>query len=191
MLEITITIKEVSENKKTSENSIKGKYIISYSNYSRAYIYGIPCKVMSEPFMETVDLYTIKRPCIKVMSCITGIEYVIPFNTKYLKIYDSFRSILTVSEKFLYRKYGIYSFPETHKYLKATLIGKKYYPNDNFYSKLLSKYGNRLVAGEEVTILCEPYIDTTPYDEQIYFVNVQKNDGSIVKCMFTEWKLLP
>ncbi len=190
MLEITITIKEVSENKETSKDSIKGKYIISNSNYNNAYIYGVPCKVMSEPFMGIINHYAKERPCIKVISCITGIEYVIPYNN-YFKIYDSFSSVLIASERFLHHKYSVYSLPEMQDDLKSKLVGKKYYPNDNSYSKLLSDYGNRFVAGEEVEIIEEPYIDKTPYGELILFVNVQKNDGTIVKCMFAEWKLLP
>ena len=62
---------------------------------------------------------------------------------------------------------------------------------DNSYSKVLSKHGDRFVAGEEVQIISEPYIDTTPYNKEIPFVNVRKDDGSIVKCMFMEWKLIP
>lgn len=192
MIKITITIEE-TENKVKKNDTIKGKYIIARSNFGNSYILGVPCKVVSEPFMGTYESYAFgKRECmcIKVVSCITGLPYTIPYDTDWFKVYDRYTSVLAESESFLHRGYAIYQNPEETRFM-AQAIGKKYYPIDNSYTKLLSKSGDRWVAGKEVRIVSEPYIDTTPYGEKIPFVNVQKNDGSIVKCMFTEWKLLP
>lgn len=194
MIKITITIEETSENKVKKNNIIKGKYIITRLNYSGAYILGVPCKVVSEPFMETYESCAFgkrKRMCIKVMSCITGILYTIPYDTNWFDVYDDYFSVLKVSESFINRGYIIYHDPEVTGGIKEQVVGKKYYPMDNSYSKLLSACGDCWVAGEEVKIVSEPYIDSTPYDKKIPFVNVQKNDGSFVKCMFMEWKLLP
>jgi hypothetical protein len=183
MIKITITIEEVPEKK---SELIVGKYLISKSNYGDAYILGIPCKIMSEPYAVKNDGYH-----IKVISCITGIEYEIPYSPEWLEVYDSYISVIEASESFLHRGYTIYSLPEVTRGIASQVVGKEYYPVDNSYSKLLSKRGDSWVAAKKVKIISEPYLDTTPYGEKIPFVNVRKNDGSIVKCMFTEWKLLP
>ena len=193
MIKITITIEEVLENKVKENNIIKGKYIISRSNFGDSYILGVPCKVVSEPFMGTYKSYAFGEKecmCIKVVSCITGLPYTIPYDTDWFKVYDSYASVLEASESFLHHGYAIYQNPEATRDIMVQVVGKKYYPIDNSYTKLLSKCGDRWVAGKEVKIVSEPYIDTIPYGDKIPFVNVQKNDGSIVKCMFMEWKLL-
>lgn len=193
MIKITITIEETSENKVKKDNTIKGKYIIAHSNFGGAYILGIPCKVVSKPFMGTYENAIGKRErmCINVVSCLSGVKYTIPYDTDWFDVYDTFTKVLVASESFLHRGYAIYPNPEVTRDIMVQVIGKKYYPMDNSYSKLLSHRGDRWVAGEEVKILSEPYFDTTPYGKKIPFVNVRKNDGSIVKCMFMEWKLRP
>lgn len=194
MIKITITIEETSENKVKKNNIIKGKYIITRSNYSGAYILGVPCKVVSEPFMGTYESCVFgkrKRMCIKVVSCITGTPYTIPYDMDWFNVYDDYFSVLKASKSFINRGYIIYHEPEVTSGIKEQVINKKYYPMDNSYSKLLSTSGNSWVAGEEVKIASEPYMDVTPYNKKIPFVNVRKDDGSLVKCMFMEWKLLP
>lgn len=194
MIKITITIEEVAENKVKKDNTIKGKYIISHSNFSEAYILGVPCKVVSEPFMGAYESDAFKekeRMCIKVVSCITGIQYTIPYETEWFDVYDAFTDVFEASESFLHLGYAIYCDPETKRGIMSQLINKTYYPMDNSYSKLLSRRGDRWVAGKDVKIISEPYIDTTPYGKRIPFVNVLKVDGSHVKCMFMEWKLRP
>lgn len=194
MIKITITIEEVAENKVKKDNAIKGKYIISHSNFSGAYIIGVPCKVVSEPFMRTYKTYAVKERdcmCIGVVSCITGIQYTIPYETEWLDVYDTFADVFEASESFLHRGYAIYPDPEIKHGIMAQVVNKQYYPMDNSYSKLLSARGNSWVAGEEVKIVSEPYMGITPFNKKIPFVNVRKDDGSIVKCMFMEWKLLP
>ena len=185
MIKITITIEETSENKVKENNTIKGKYIISHTNFGGAYILGVPCKVVSEPLMG------VKEKCIKVVSCLSGIQYTIPYETDWFDVYDDYISVLKASESFLHRGYVIYPDPEASRGIMAQLFNKEYYPMDNSYSELLSKRGDRWVAGEEVKIISEPYFDTTPYGKKIPFVNVRKDDGSLVKCMFMEWKLRP
>lgn len=195
MIKITITIEETSENKVKKDNTIKGKYIIAHSNFGEAFILGVPCKVVSEPFMGTYESNAVEERdcmCIYVVSCITGIQYTIPYDTGWFDVYDSYISVLEASESFLHRGYAIYPHPEVTRGIMSQVVDKKYYPMDNSYSKLLSKRGgDSWVAGKEVKIISEPYIDTTPYGKKIPFVNVRKEDGSIVKCMFMEWKLRP
>lgn len=191
MIKITITIEETSENKVKKNDTIKGKYIITHSNFGGAYILGIPCKVVSKPFMGTYKSNVFDERecmCINVVSCITGIQYMIPYDKAWFDVYDTFTSVLVASEIFLHYGYAIYPDPEVQ--IMTQIKGKKYYPMDNSYAKLLSGRGNSRVAGEEVEILSTPYMDITPYEKKIPFVNVRKKDGSIVKCMFMEWKLM-
>lgn len=190
MIKITITIEETFENKAKKNDTIKGKYIIANSNFDGASILGVPCKVVSKPFMGTYKSYVFDERecmCINVVSCITGIQYTIPYDKSWLEVHDTFISALVASESFLHRGYAIYPDPEVQ--VVTQINGKKYYPMDNSYSKLLSGRGNSQVAGEEVEILGTPYTETTNYGKKIPFVNVRKKDGSIVKCMFMEWKL--
>jgi len=189
MIKITITIEETSENKVKKNNTINGKYIIARSNFGEAFILGVPCKVVSEPFM---DIYLgSEKKCIKIRSCITGIQYTIPYSMKWFDVYDTFADVLMASESFLHRGYAIYPNPEVTRGITRQVFYKKYYPMDNSHSKLLFGNGDSWVAGKEVEIVSEPYIDITNYGKKVPFINVRKDDGSIVKCIFMEWKFLP
>ncbi len=193
MIKITITIEETSENKAKKNNTIKGKYIISRSNFGESYILGVPCKVVSEPFMGTYESYAFgKRECmcIKVVSCITGIQYTIPYDKSYFEVHDTFSSVLLASESFLLRGYAIYPHPDATRGIMAQLINKQYYPMDNSYSE--NTNGGRLwVAGRVVDIVGVPFIGKNPHGDDEWFITVKTKDGEIGKCPFTEWKLLP
>lgn len=192
MIKITITIEETSENKVKKDNAIKGKYIISRSNFGDAYILGVPCKVVSEPFMGTYENAIGKRErmCIKVVSCITGLPYTIPYEMDFLYVYDDYISVLKASESFLHRGYAIYPDPETSRGIMAQLINKEYYPMDNSYSE--NTNGGRLwVAGRIVDIVGVPFIGKNPHGDDEWFITVKAKDGEIGKCLFMEWKLLP
>lgn len=185
MLKITITIEEVAEKK---PESIVGKYLISHSNFSDAYILGVPCKIMSEP-------YAVKKryhdKCIKVMSCITGIEYEIPYAPEWFMVYDTFDSVLATAEakKFLSREYHIFRNPLLCRELYR-LIEHEYYPIDNSYSEDI--YGERLwVADTVVEIVGIPFIGKNPYGDDEWFVTVKTKSGKIGKCLFMEHKLVP
>lgn len=185
MLKIIVTIEEVPEKK---SESIVGKYLISHSNFGDAYILGIPCKIMSEPY-AVKNIYPDKN--IKVISCITGIEYEIPYDPSWFKVYDTFDEILTTTEaeKFLFCGYHI-SYDPLFRCEMYRLVGKKYYPMDNSYSE--DTKGDRLwVANTVVKIVSVPFIDKNPHGDNKWFVTVKTKDGKIGKCLFMEWKLVP
>ena len=182
MIKIIITIEE-----KKSE-PIVGKYIISNSNFGDAYILGIPCKIMSEPYAVNNELHD-KR--IKVMSCITGIEYEIPYKSSWFKVYDTFDEVLATAEtkKLLHRGYHIFSNPFKCREMDR-LIGNKYYPIDNSYSEDIE--GNSLwVANTVVEIVGDPFLAKNLYGDYVWFVPVKTKDGKIGSCLFMEWKLVP
>ena len=185
MLKITVTIEEVPEKK---SELIVGKYLISHSNFGGAYILGIPCKIMSEPY-AVKDEYHDKN--IKVMSCITGIEYEIPYDPEWFEVYDDFDEVLTTpaAKKFLSRGYHIFRNPLLCREMYR-LVGHKYYPMDNSYSE--DTNGDRLwVADTVVEIVGVPFIGKNPYGNDKWFVTVKTESGKIGKCLFMEWKLLP
>lgn len=183
MIKITVTIEEVPEKK---SELIVGKYIITSSNYSEtnAYILGIPCKIVSEKYQKK------GKPYIKVVSCVTGIEYKIPYSPEWFKAYNTFDEVLTTAEaeSLLHRGYHIFRNP-----LKcdiSNLIGKKYYPMDNSYSE--DTNGNRMwVANKIVEIVGIPFVAKTPFGHDKWFVTVNTKGGQIGKCLFEEWKLVP
>ena len=187
MLKITVTIEEVAEKK---PESIVGKYLIANSNFGDAYIMGIPCKIMSEPYAVKNEYYD---KYIKVRSCITGIEYEIPYDLDWLRVYDTFCAVLATAdvEKFLYHGgYHIFRNPQSCSDM-SVLIGKKYHPIDNSYSENF-KDGSRLwVADKVVTIVTEPYMATTPNGKKMWFVIVRTKDGEVGRCLFMEHKLVP
>jgi hypothetical protein len=186
MIKITVTIEEVPEKK---SELIVGKYIISHSNFGDAYILGIPCKIMSEPYAVKNDKYHDKH--IKVMSCITGIEYEIPYDPEWFRVYDTFDEVLTTveAEKLLTRGYPIFRNP-----LRSTVEavrGKNYYPMDNSYTENFTDGDRFWVANKVVTIISKPYMARTPYGDKMWFVIVKTEDGKVGRCLFMEWKLVP
>ena len=186
MVKFIITIEEVSAQK---SEFIVGTYLISHSNFGDAYILGVPCKIMSEPYVVNGEDYNKK---IKVMSCITGIEYVIPYDLSWFKVYDTFDEVLTTAEaeKFLYRGYHVFRNPLLKLHDMYHLVGKKYYPMDNSYSE--DTNGERLcVANTVVEIVGVPFIAKTPFGNDKQFVTVKTKNGKIGKCLFMEWKLVP
>ena len=190
MIKIIVTIEEVPEKKPEKKPElIIGKYLISDSNFSDAYILGIPCKIVSEPYVVNNEDHNKK---ISVISCITGIEHEIPYRPLCFKIYNTFDEVLTTAEaeKLLYRGYHIFRDPllELHGILQ--LIGKKYYPVDNSYSE--DTNGEKMwVADTVVEIVDVPFIRKTPFGAYEWFVNIKTKNGKIGKCLFMEWKLVP
>lgn len=189
MIKITISIKEVPEKK---SELIVSKYLIATSNFGDADILGIPCKIMSEPYIGT-KRYLGKRKTgnyIKVMSCITGIEYEIPYSPDWFNIYDSFEKVLDTPRVNRLLRHGL-SISRNPLLSTVDVVGKKYYPIDNSYAENF-KDGSRLwVSNKVVTIISKPYIARTPHGNSMQFVIVKTEDGEVGKCLFMEWKLVP
>ena len=185
MFKITVTIEEVPEKK---SELIVGKYLISSTNFGDAYILGIPCKIMSEPYPVENDFHDKN---IKVMSCITGIEYEIPYKPSWFKVYDTFDEVLTTmdAKRLLSHEYRIFRNQPSCGEMYG-LVGHEYYPMDNSFSE--DTDGQRLwVADTVVEIVGVPFIDKNPYGDDEWFVTVKTKGGKIGKCLFMEWKLLP
>lgn len=173
---ISIKIEEIKKE------TLKGKYIISSSNFGDAYILGIPCKVISDPYPGYNDVIKKKEKYMTVQSCITGLVYKIPFALDWLDVYEDFQDILVKNEDLLNR--GYYFCDSGNE---KQIIGNDYFPMDNSWSTDFE--GNRFpVAGETVTIISLPFEEETEFGRK-RFVLVAKEDGKVGKCMFMEWKL--
>lgn len=173
---VRITIERVEDE------SPKGKYIISFSNFGDAYILGIPCKVISDPYPGYNDITKKKEKYMTVQSCLTGLVYEIPFALDWMDVYEDLRDYLPKNEDLLNRGYF---FCDSGS--EKQIIGKDYFPMDNSYSKDFN--GNWFpVAGKTVKIISLPFEEETEFGKK-QFVLVARDDGRIGKCMFMEWKL--
>lgn len=178
---VTVKIEEVKEEKPI----IKGKYIIPHSNYSKAYIMGIPCKIMSEPYEETHDGR--KTFDIKVQSCLTGIIYTIPYSPDWIEVYENFDDVLAKCRRFLEEGFYFNDTPDTSDV--EQVIHKVYFPIDNSWTS--DFYGHWFpVSDGPVEIISLPFMGDTDFGKKL-FVLVAKEDGSVGRCLFEEWKLLP
>ena len=173
---ISIKIEEIKKE------TLKGKYIISHSNFGDAYILGIPCKVISDPYPGYNKITEEKEKYMTVQSCITGLVYEIPFATEWLDVYEDLRDYLPKNEDLL--NMGYY-FCDSGS--KKQIIGKDYFPMDNSYATDFEGY-RFPVAGETVKIISLPFEEKTEFGKK-QFVLVARGDGRIGKCMFMEWKL--
>ena len=209
---ITIEVEKVSENE---AEPITGKYIVSRTNFlecenpkvsRQAYIKGIPCRIMSEPYhAHSTVAHRDNKKFIKVKSCITGFEYEIPYFTEWLDIYDSFSEVLTTKSAESLRRRGYQIFSGLG-YTFAQLKGKEYYPNNNSCAKriTLSDYEYDIVehdtwvAGLTVKIINLPYIAEHSLGDfgdlgkkKGFFILVKKENGELCRCPFEEYRLLP
>lgn len=189
MLKFTVTIEEVPEKKSEKESEIKDKYIISNTAYSSgdAFIYHMPCKVITDKYLKEGKWH------IKVVSCITGIEYEIPYKPEWLVVYDKFEELLGAnhSRNLLCKGYYISSDPVDAKdRLPRQLVGKKYYPIDNSRSEDFD--GNFVwVANTSVEIVSIPFdVYVKEYKENERFVLVKTESGKIAKCLFREQRII-
>lgn len=183
-IQITITI-DVEESK-------IGKYIIPGSNFSTdetngAYVLGIPCKILSEPYIiKDKDILGIpgEKEVYDVQSMVTGIRYTIP--TGWSDEYDT----LEEANKHAYIKGIENPFIEN-------IIGMKYWPRDNSFNEDCNgKWHNMLK--KECVVVSVPFKDRTHdklYDrlcdspKEFNFIKV-KCDGKVHRVLFHEWALV-
>lgn len=182
MYKVTITIEEFHK-----KETLKGKFIISRSNFGNSYILGIPCKVISDPYPGYNDVLKKKEKKMTVQSCLTGLTYEIPYAPQWMDVYDDFHGVLGQCTNLLERGYYFLDNPSEES--ASQIVGKDYFPMDNSYSKDFK--GNWFpVAGKTVTILSVPFEEETEFGKR-QFVLVAKGNGEIGRCMFMEWKLRP
>ena len=74
----SISIKIISHPVKNK--SVIGLYAVPTSNFRDAYLFGMPCKVVSEPYIKKrniIGVGDVDEKVVDVVSLFTGIEYTI------------------------------------------------------------------------------------------------------------------
>lgn len=174
------------------EESKIGKYIIPKSNFltgepNEAYILGIPCKILSEPY--TINHKNIlgdfeDQEVYDVQSMVTGIRYTIP--TGWADEYDT----LEEANKHAHIKGIENPFIEN-------IIGMKYWPRDNSFNEDSNGEWHNMFK-KECVVISAPFKDWTHdkfYDRmcdsprKFNFIKV-KHDGKVHRVLFGEWALI-
>lgn len=168
-------------------------YVIPRSNFSTgtpdgAFLIGVPCKVVSNPYItREKDIITGERDreVYDVISMVTGVKYTIP--TGWADEYDTLEEANEHSH--ISGRYGG---------KMSDLIGRKYWPRDNSY--ILDFEGNwKSLIRKECEIVSVPFKEKTydPYftkvsktgDQERTFILVKYEDR-VYRVLFEEWALV-
>ena len=176
---ISIKIISLSVNIK----SAIGLYVVPTSNCgacdnayrNAAYLCGIPCRVVSKPYIKKYNIIGIgevDKKVVDVVSLLTGIKYTIyaEWCNAYLFAEDAIENSKLKTE-----------YDQT----VSSIIGMKYYPKDNSYIE--DKNGNwKSLFGNETVVCSLPYVAKTGTGKEHTFVNVMYQ-GNVYRTLFREW----
>lgn len=158
------------------------KYVVPTSNFANAHLLDVPCQVLNGPYEgEREDIFgNIKvDTVIDVKSCVSGIEYTIPYD--WVEEYDS---LVEANEN---AQIIGHHFPEVRE-----LLGKPYWPRDNSF--ITGLHGETWVDlyHKKCEIVSVPFIDTVGYDdlEKEYTFILVKYNGKYYRTLFREWALI-
>lgn len=169
----SISIKIISLPVKN--NSVIGLYVVPTSNFRDAYLFGMPCKVVSKPYIKKrniIGVGDVDEKVVDVVSLFTGIEYTI--DSKWCNVYLSAEDAIKNSRIKTECDQSV-----------CTMIGKKYYPKDNAFIE--DRDGNwESLVGKETVVCSLPYADKTDTGDVRIFVNV-RYQGNLYRTLFEEW----
>ena len=158
------------------------KYVVPTSNCHNAYLLGVPCLVVKGPYqkeMENIYGRIQVRTVIDVKSCVSGIEYTIPYDWV-----EEYHSLVEANE---HAQIIGHHFPEVRE-----LIGKPYWPRDNSF--ITGLHGETWVDlyYKECEIVSMPFTDTVGYNdlEKEYTYIMVKYNGKYYRTLFQEWALI-
>ena len=158
------------------------KYVVPTSNCRDAYLLGVPCLVLNGPYEgEREDIFgNIKvETVIDVKSCVSGIEYTIPYD--WVEGYDS---LVEANEN---THIIGHHFPEVRE-----LIGKPYWPRDNSF--ITGLHGETWVDlyYKKCEIVSVPFMDIAGVDDtdEVYPFILVKYKGRYYRTLFREWALI-
>jgi hypothetical protein len=162
------------------------KYVVPTSNFANAHLLGVPCQVLNGPYEgEREDIFgNIKvDTVIDVKSCVSGIEYTIPYD--WVEGYDS---LVEANEN---AQIIGHHFPEVRE-----LLGKPYWPKDNSYITGLSGETGVDLYHKKCEIVSVPFTDVIGEDdfeddfEKEYTFILVKYNGKYYRTLFEEWALI-
>ena len=182
---IIIGVFAFEPKEKKVPNYVIPRYNFSTGSPDGAYLIGVPCKVISEPYIikkKNVFGEMKDREVYDVRSMVTNIKYTIP--TGWADEYD------TLEEA------------NEHAHIKGTehpspidLIGRQYWPRDNSWNRNFKGKWSDLVK-KECRIVSIPFKERTYDDypvgdcnEERTFILVKYKDG-IHRVLFEEWALV-
>ena len=157
------------------------KYVIPTTNCCDAYLLGVPCQVVKGPYQKECEdiMGNIKvKTVIDVKSCVSGLEYTIPYN--WTKKYDS---LVEANE---HAQIIGHHFPDV-----MDLIGKPYWPRDNSFITELHGGHREGLYHKKCEIISAPFTDVTGDDdfEKKYTFILVKYNGKYYRTLFGEWGL--
>ena len=158
------------------------KYVVPTSNFANAHLLGVPCLVLNGPHEgEREDIFgNIKvDTVIDVKSCVSGIEYTIPYD--WVEEYDS---LVEANEN---AQIIGHHFPEVRE-----LLGKPYWPKDNSYITGLSGETGVDLYHKKCEIVSVPFMDIVDVDDtdEVYPFILVKYKGRYYRTLFREWALI-
>lgn len=169
----SISIKIISQPVKNK--SVIELYAVPTSNFRDAYLFGMPCKVVSKPYIKKrniIGVGDVDEKVIDVISLFTGIEYTI--DSKWCIFYLSAEDAIKNSRIKTECDQSV-----------STMIGKKYYPKDNAFIE--DRDGNwESLVGKETVVCSLPYFDKTDTGDVRSFINV-RYQGNLYRTLFEEW----
>ena len=154
------------------------KYVVPTSNCFDAYLLGVPCLVLKGPYqkeMENIYGRIQVRTVIDVKSCVSGLEYTIPYDWV-----EEYNSLVEANEQ---APIIGHHFPEVRE-----LIGKPYWPRDcSFITGLHGETWLDLYH-KKCEIVSVPFVDKTGDDdfEKEYTFILVKYKGRYYKVLFEE-----
>jgi len=171
----SISIKIISQHVKI--NNVIGLYVVPTSNWcdGNSYLCGIPCMVVSKPYIKRchiIGIGGVDRKMVDVVSLLTGIKYTIyaEWCNVYLFAADAIENSKLKTE-----------YDQT----VSSIMSMKYYPRDNSYIE--DKNGNwKDLFGNETVVCSLPYVAKTDTGEEKTFVNVMYH-GNVYRTLFQEW----
>ena len=162
------------------------KYVIPTSNFTDrnggSYLLGIPCLVVSEPYMSKRYIPSIgfkKEMVIDVVSTVTNIKYTIPVGW--------------------YKEYNSLEEANEHAHIKGTdtpdvknLIGKKYWPCDNSWIRGFDGEWASLYK-KECEIVSVPFVESIldlEFNNSKRVFILVKYEDRLYRVLFEEWALM-
>ena len=158
------------------------KYVIPTTNCCDAYLLGVPCQVVKGPYQKECEdtIGEIQVKCvIDVKSCVSGLEYTIPYN--WTKKYDS---LVEANE---HAQIIGHHFPDVRD-----LIGKPYWPRDNSFITELHGGHREGLYHKKCEIISAPFVDIcgdNRLPETKYTFILVKYNGKYYRTLFGEWGL--
>lgn len=157
------------------------KYVVPTSNFSDAYLLGVPCLVLKGPYLKERkgilgDIQV--KSVIDVKSRVSGLEYTISYDWT-----EKYNSLVEANE---HAQIIGHHFPEVRE-----LIGKSYWPRDNSFITELHGGKWEDLYHKKCEIVSVPFVDTGDdmFSEKEYTFILVKYNGKYYRTLFREWSL--